>query len=162
MTKLPDRSELGDGQMVCVQIDADGSQAASGQDRGLHHPGGGEHPPATSIALEPVAYSLSRDRRRVQPSHRAVCDTSVIRIGLKRRQDLLVSHRRSVRSRSRRTCRTPVPGKSGILSLSVSEPSSATVATHSWQPAVSSLLPSTKNSLLRASRQSASHSAWLS
>ena len=37
----------------------------------------------------------------------------------------------------------------------------ATAATHSWQPAVSSRLPSTKNSPLRASCQSASHSSWL-
>ena len=43
----------------------------------------------------------------------------------------------------------------------VSVPSSATVAAQSWHPAVSSLLPSTKNSLLRASRQSLSHSSRL-
>lgn len=48
--------------------------------------------------------------------------------------------------------------QSGIRKRSVSVPSSATAATHSWQPAVSSRLPSTKNSSLRASRQSPSHS----
>ena len=76
--------------MVCVQIDADGSQAAIGQDRGLHHPGGGEHSPATSVRLEPVAYGLSEigGARRLL----SLLTTTVlgIRIGLKRREQLFV------------------------------------------------------------------------
>ena len=81
---------LGDGQMVCVQVDADGSQAAVGHDSGLHHPGGGEYSPATSIALEAVAYRLSEFGGARRLLSLLTTTVPVIRIGLKRREHLFV------------------------------------------------------------------------
>ena len=52
----------------------------------------------------------------------------------------------------------PQPGSSAFGAAGSASRYQQQLATQSWQPAVSSRLPSTKNSSLRASRQSLSHS----
>ena len=102
------------------------------------------------------------------PSLRAVCDSPCSRCSTEEPQGCARVHRRSARSSTVMylPCSCAM-GKSGILTHKVSEPSPATVATQSWQPAVSSR-PSQHegthccvSSIIRPTTRNDPHNRWL-
>ena len=81
---------LGHGQVVSIQVHADGTALSVRNHRHIHHLGAHEHPPALAVPLEPVADGLAQvgGTRRLLTMLPPVC--GVVGIAPQRRQHLLV------------------------------------------------------------------------
>ena len=90
MTKLPERSASVTARWSAFRSTPMAPRLRSVMTAAFTISGGGEHSPATSVSLEAVAYRLSETGGTCRLLSLLTTTVLVIRIGLKRRQDLLV------------------------------------------------------------------------
>ena len=133
--------------MVCVQVRSDRSKLVVGHDRCLLRLGRDEHPPATSVPFGPVGYRPSQPTFKRCPLSVLTAIGFIVLIRLQRCDDMLMTV--SEANIVDRDVLAILFRKAGILNLSVRDPSVATVATQSWQPALSSGFPSRKTRCYR-------------